>query len=182
MVNHVHTQVRGDGYHALDPELLLWVHATLVDTALVVYETFVKRLLPAERRDFYQEMKLLGELLGVPRDRFPEHLSDFNAYVDAMISNGVVAVDARSFRLAREIMRPKVRVLPGPALIPLEIVTAGLLPPALREQFCLPWGPRRQRAYRLAVKTLPTVIALTPPVLRVWPLPGHHVTLKIATS
>src|SRR3982074_439411 len=48
-VNQVHARVRGDGYHALDPDLLLWVHATLVDTALVTYETFVKRLTSTER-------------------------------------------------------------------------------------------------------------------------------------
>src|SRR4030088_212014 len=67
-VNLVHAKVSGTDYHALDPELLLWVYATLADTALVTYETFVERLLPREREDFYQEFKLLGELLGLPRD------------------------------------------------------------------------------------------------------------------
>src|SRR4030081_2124382 len=33
-VNQVHAKVRGTGYRALDPDLLLWVHATLADTAL----------------------------------------------------------------------------------------------------------------------------------------------------
>ena len=33
-VNAVHRGVTGRGYDAVDPELLLWVHATLVDTAL----------------------------------------------------------------------------------------------------------------------------------------------------
>jgi uncharacterized protein (DUF2236 family) len=181
-VNQVHTRVRGDGYHALDPELLLWVHATLVDTALVTYETFVRRLNPIEREDFYQEMKLLGELLGVPRDRFPERLHDFDAYVGAMIAEGTVRVDARSLQLSREIMRPQSRLLPGPALVPLEVITAGLLPPLLREQFQLPWGSGRQRAFRFAIRTLPRVVAITPPLLRVWPLPGHNVTLKAATT
>src|ERR1700737_705495 len=88
-VNQVHSRVRGDGYHALDPDLLLWVHATLVDTALVTYETFVQRLDPRERENFYQEMKLLGELLGVPRDRFPAKMADFEAYMDSMLGGPV---------------------------------------------------------------------------------------------
>lgn len=180
-VNQVHARVRGDGYHALDPDLLLWVHATLVDTALVTYETFVQRLTPHEREDFYQEMKLLGELLGVPRDRFPATLADFEAYMDSMIG-GPVQVDARSRELAREIMRPRLRLLPGLAMIPLDVITAGLLPDVLREQFHLPWGRGRQRAFRIAVKSLPRIVAFTPPLLRVWPLPGHNVTLKAATS
>src|ERR1700704_4416978 len=52
-VNQVHGRVRGESYSAQDPELLLWVHATLGDTALVTYETFVKRRTPPARADFY---------------------------------------------------------------------------------------------------------------------------------
>src|SRR6266849_5994420 len=66
-VNQVHGRVRGQDYRALDPDLLLWVHATLVDSALVTYEAFVQRLSASERDDFYQESKVAGELLGIPR-------------------------------------------------------------------------------------------------------------------
>lgn len=181
-VNQVHARVRGDGYHALDPDLLLWVHGTLVDTALVTYESFVQRLTSGEREDFYQEMKLLGEMLGVPRDHFPARLADFEAYVESMITDGTVRVDSRSLELSREIRRPRLRLLPGAAMIPFDVITAGLMHPTLREQFRLPWGRVQQRAFRLALKTLPRVVAVTPPVLRVWPMPGHDVTLKVATS
>src|SRR5213082_12782 len=58
-VNQVHGRVRGEDYRALDPDLLLWVHATLVDSALVTYERFVQRLSPGDREQFYQESKLL---------------------------------------------------------------------------------------------------------------------------
>ncbi len=180
-VNQVHARVRGHDYRALDPDLLLWVHATLMDTALVTYETFVQPLLPREREDFYQEFKILGELLGIPRDRFPETLRDFDRYVDAMISRGPVRVDERARDLARLVLRPRLRLLPGPAMIPFEVVTAGLLPPALRSQYGLSWGPGQQRAFRLAMRTVPRLVALTPPVLRVWPLPGHTIRLA-ATS
>ena len=89
-VNRVHARVRGDDYGALDPDLLLWVHSTLVDSALVTYETFVKPLTPAEREDFYQESKLLGELLRIPGDHFPERLGDFHAYMAGMVDSGPV--------------------------------------------------------------------------------------------
>jgi uncharacterized protein (DUF2236 family) len=176
-VNQVHGRVRGHGYRALDPDLLLWVHATLMDTALVTYGTFVEPLEQREREDFYQEFKLVGELLGIPRDRFPTTLVDFNVYLGAMIADGPVRVDERARELAKLVLRPRLRLLPGPAMIPFDVVTAGLLPPALREQYGLPWGTGRQRAYSLAVRTVPRLIALTPPVLRVWPLPGHNVNI-----
>jgi len=174
-VNQAHAKVQGPGYRALDPDLLLWVYATLADTALVTYEAFVQRLLPREREEFHQEFKLLGELLGIPSDRFPSTVSDFDAYLEQMVSEGPVRVDARARELAEQIMRPRVRLLPGPVMIPLNVVTTGLLTPALREQYGLPWGPGQQRAYRLALKVLPRVIALTPPLLRVWPRPGRSI-------
>src|SRR5262245_846689 len=38
----------GKAYHAQNPELLLWVHATLVDTALRVFRETVRELEPRE--------------------------------------------------------------------------------------------------------------------------------------
>ena len=177
-VNQVHANVRGRDYRALDPDLLLWVHATLADTALVTYETFVQRLEPQEREVFYQEFQLLGELLGIPSDRFPDTYSDFESYLGQMMSaGGPVRVDGRALELAAQIMRPPLRLLPGPAMLPLNVVTTGLLPATLREQYRLPWRPREQRAYRLAVAVLPKLIAITPPLIRVWPRRGRSVVL-----
>ncbi len=174
-VNQVHAKVQGAGYRALDPDLLLWVYATLADTALVTYEAFVQPLLSRERDEFHQEFKLLGELLGIPRDRFPNTVRDFDVYLEQMVSDGPVRVDARARELAGQVMRPPSRVLPGPAMIPLNLITTGLLTPALREQYGLRWGPRQQRAYGFALRVVPRVIALTPPLLRVWPRPGRSI-------
>ena len=177
-VNSAHAGVRGAGYRAMDPDLLLWVHATLVDSALVTYETFVGRLAADERETFYQESKVAGELLGIQRERFPGRLRDFEDYVRRMVASGEVKVGDRALSLSRQVLRPPITFLPGPAMIPFEIVTAGLLPSALREQYGLAWGRARQRAFRLATRIVPGCVAITPPLLRVWPLPGHTVDLK----
>ena len=95
-VNQAHAKVKGAGYRALDPDLLLWVHATLADTALATFETFVRPLGPREREDFHQEFKLLGELLGIPRERFPASVRDFDSYLVEMMSSGPVRVDSRA--------------------------------------------------------------------------------------
>jgi len=176
-VNQAHARVRGEDYRALDPDLLLWVHATLVDSALVTYQTFVKRLTVSEREDFYQESKLAGELLGIPRDRFPATLRDFDAYLSEMIDGHQVHVTSRARDLGRLVVRPPLRLLPGPVMIPFEVVTTGLLPAVLREDYGLAWGRRQQRAFKLAVAAVPRIVALTPPVIRVWPLPGRSVAL-----
>jgi uncharacterized protein (DUF2236 family) len=172
-VNRVHAKVQGDGYRALDPDLLLWVYATLADTALLTYETFVEPLGPGDHDDFHREFKLLGELLGIPRDTFPATTGDFDAYVNHMVSSGQVRVGDRARQLAAQVMRPRVLFMPGPVMLPLNIVTTGLLAPALRAQYGLTWGPRRQRAYDLATRVVPRVVALTPSPIRVWPRPGR---------
>jgi uncharacterized protein (DUF2236 family) len=179
-VNQIHGRVRGHEYRALDPELLLWVHATLVDSALVTYETFVHTLLPREREDFFQESKLVGELLGIPRDAFPGSLREFDSYLETMMAGGPVRVGHRARDLSKQVLRPKLPLLPGPVMVPFEVVTAGLLPPTLRAQYGLVWGPGRRRAFRLAVRAVPLLVALTPPLLRVWPRPGHSISLASA--
>jgi len=179
-VNHAHAAVRGEGYRAMDPDLLLWVHATLIDSALVSYETFVAPLTGDARERFFQESKLLGTLLGIPEDWFPRSFGDFTTYMDRMVTDGTVRVGPRALELGRLVTRPRVLRIPGRLFLPLEIITAGLLPPSLRDQYGLPWGAARQRAFRLAVRTVPKIVAVTPAPLRVWPLPGHELGMSSA--
>ena len=62
---------RGTRYDANDPALLLWVYATLVDTALVVYERFVEPLAVDGRAAYYDGSKIGGRLLGIPEAMMP---------------------------------------------------------------------------------------------------------------
>ena len=176
-VNRVHARVRGRDYRALDPDLLLWVHATLVDSALVTYETFVRRLSSSQREEFYQQMNQAAELLGVPPTRFPATFVAFREYVDEMIRSDLRVGDT-AIELSRLVLRPRVMRIPGVMFVPLELITTGLLPASLREQFELPWGRAQQEVFKLFVRALPRVVAVTPPVLRVWPLPGRNVRLS----
>src|SRR3972149_722588 len=63
-INEVHASVRGVDevtglpYDALDPELLLYVHACLVDSALLFEELTVGRLDDAGRQRFHEEQRI----------------------------------------------------------------------------------------------------------------------------
>src|SRR3712207_2006751 len=93
-LERMHSRVRGETreaggrypagtpYEANDPELLMWVHATLVDTALLVYDRYIRRLTIDERRRYYEEQKTLGEAFGIPRERQPADYAEFNDYFD----------------------------------------------------------------------------------------------------
>jgi uncharacterized protein (DUF2236 family) len=64
-------------YRALDPELLMWVHATLVDSALVTYQRFVGSIGPVARDRYHEEMQRQAVAFGVPKDRVPRSFEDF---------------------------------------------------------------------------------------------------------
>jgi uncharacterized protein (DUF2236 family) len=172
-INAVHQRVRGNGYSATDPRLLLWVHATLVDSALATYEAFVKPLSAAERETYYQEAKLTGGLLGLANSRYPAGLAEFEGYVADMLDGPELVVDARARELARAVLRPPVRRVPRPVFRPLEAVTAGLLPEHLRLAYELRWGPAERLGFRamrrglpLALRVLPARFRQVPPARR----------------
>src|SRR2546430_10183763 len=171
-VNHAHGRVRGEGYRALDPDLLRWVHATLVDSALVTYETFVKPLAAREREDFFQESKLLGEILGIPREQFPHTYPEFNEYVHTMVLDGPVRVGPRALDLAKLVTRPRLRLVPGPTMVPFEVVTAGVPPPQPRGQDRLPWGPAPPPGLPRMGVPPPPPGAPAPPLPPRWALPA----------
>src|SRR5215471_18975349 len=143
-INAVHQRVRGNGYRATDPRLLLWVHATLIDSALATYAAFVRPLTKETRETYYQEAKLIGGLLGLANSRYPPTLPEFEAYMAQMLTGPELMVDARARELARAVLRPNVQRVPPPVFRPLEAITAGLLPVSLRLDYELRWGRLEQ--------------------------------------
>ena len=139
-VNLVHEHVTGEGYRALDPDLLLWVHATLVDTALELHTRFVRPLSAEERERYYLDMKIVGRLLAVPPAVQPPDYPSFCRYLDATIDTLEVSDESREIFDDLALPLPPV----GPAALPLRWITAGLLPPRLRAQYGLGWGARRE--------------------------------------
>ncbi|HET6771231.1 MAG TPA: oxygenase MpaB family protein [Actinomycetota bacterium] len=104
-INDVHRSVRGLDevtgltYDAFDPELLLWVHASLVDSALLFERLTVGRLGDEGRQRFHEEQMVVAELLGLPRDRIPPAVPALRGYIDEMVASGGLNVtdDARDF-------------------------------------------------------------------------------------
>jgi uncharacterized protein (DUF2236 family) len=144
-----HKSVRGvadDGnpYDANDPSLLLWVWATLVDTSLTLYERCLGALDPDDRERFYQEQKLFAYACGVPHGACPGSSTNFSDYVDQAIV-GELRVTDHALAVRDAIAGGAVAAPLRPLLAPHTLVTAGLLPPRLREAYGFGWGPREQR-------------------------------------
>ncbi len=164
-INAVHEQVVGDGYRATDPDLLLWVLATLIDTALLMHQRFLRPLSEEEADAYYRDMLRAGALLGVSRDEAPEDIAAFRRYVEDTLRS--LKVSGAGRRIAAELFAA------GPPAAPvfaaLRELTAGLLPAVLREQFGLGWGPGRERALEVLAATSRLVVPRLPSALRAPP-------------
>jgi uncharacterized protein (DUF2236 family) len=171
-IRRVHRHVTGEGYRADDPALLLWVHATLVDTALRVYRTLIGPLDPDEEAEYYEQSCVVAELLGCPRHDQPADLAAFRDYMRTMVCTLEVTPTAR--RVAAAVLRPRLqlagRVPIGtaaePALALVRFLAVGMLPEPLRTQYGFPWDARRQMALRIGTEATRRALALVPSPLR----------------
>jgi uncharacterized protein (DUF2236 family) len=141
-------------YAASDPDLMLWVHATLVETSLAAYSRFVSPLDSREEESYYREMALVGRLFGTPASVIPARLADFREYLRAQLSGPDLCVTDPAREVAAVIL--EARVLPplrplGPAH---RLSTAGLLPARLREEYGLGWSRGHAAALGLAARSL----------------------------
>lgn len=134
----------GTPFAADDPELLLWVLASLVDSALVFYDRYVASLSDTERDAYWQDHRVIGRLFGLRDDEMPADIDDFDAYMDEMLDGNDLFVTSAARELALQIvMRPPVGLAKRPVLELVNFITVGLLPTGLRRQFGLSWDPLR---------------------------------------
>ena len=170
VINARHREVHGPGYSAFDPELLLWVHATLVYSALRGYAAFVGPLTPAERDGYYQDTKEIGVLLGIPREMYPDDIEAFDAYLWDMIDRGIVSVGEDARRMGRFVLAPSIRGVPAIAFAPLRAITAALLPAPVRDGYALPFGPAQRATFAASRLALPRLVRIMPKPIRWLPV------------
>lgn len=160
---------KGTPYEANDPELLMWVFATLVDTSILVYDRYVERLSIEERRRYYDEQKLLGEAFGVPLERQPDSYADFNRYMDEMLGGDSIAVTGALRDVVDATLRPSMPFVARPLIEAMNLATVGMLPARLRDELGLPWGPTRERLLSVSRAMLRTALPLLPRLVRELP-------------
>jgi uncharacterized protein (DUF2236 family) len=156
---------RGAPYRATSPELCLWVYATIVETSLDSYSTFVRPLDIAERAELYRESESFGQLYGVVTDIRPVTYRDFQDYYAGMLSRLAVGDQARA--VARAILQARLRGIP---IAPWGyLLAAGLLPAPMRAQYGLRWSATRRALWWLFTHAVHLVVGrLAPPRLRFW--------------
>lgn len=180
-INAIHDRVNGhltgaagvfpDGtrYSAHDPALLAWVHATLLDMNVRVYERYVGPLSVEEKDRYCAEASAIETPFRIPAGRLPRSFGELNRYMDAMLANGEITVTDDARLLAHDVLHPPAPRLAAPALWLVRLQTVGLLPAKIRAGYGFSWNPRRERVLGMSTQLTRATLRLTPSVVRHWP-------------
>jgi uncharacterized protein (DUF2236 family) len=143
-INEVHARINGIDpvtgrrYDALDPVLLLYVHACLVDSALLFEELTVGRLDDAGRQHFHEEQMLAAEMMLVPRDIIPPSVPALRAWLADFEDRGDLLVTEGARRVYELFLEPPPEAEWRPVLRGVSRLAFGTLPPVVREMYGIP--------------------------------------------
>jgi uncharacterized protein (DUF2236 family) len=154
----------GSPYCANAISALRWVHATLIETALVAYELMLPPLTPQRREQYYRESRLFAALFGIPNEALPDDWIAFSAYTQAMAHSDQLVVTDQTRTMARRLIAGADLWLPVPASY--QDITAALLPLPIREAFGFPRSAARQQDVRRLIAHICRFYSLLPTRLR----------------
>lgn len=126
-------------YRANEINAMIWVHATLWETLVTMYEEMEAPLTAEEKERFYEETKLFAMLFGIPRDALPPDWNSFLAYNHAMWNSPQLTVTPAAVKLKEDLFTARSYWL----IVPLwaqEIISARNLPPRLRDAYGMEYG------------------------------------------
>jgi uncharacterized protein (DUF2236 family) len=159
----------GTRYSAEDPELLLWVHATLVDSNTDAYRRLVAPLSDEELDRVCVESAPILEELGGDTRATPRSWAALRSYMDTIYSSQTLALTDEARALGRAVLSPRAAGLPLPLSGAHRLVATGLLPPVLREAYGFEWNAAREARFRRTLKAVRAARRLMPRAIAYWP-------------
>jgi uncharacterized protein (DUF2236 family) len=158
----------GTPYSAEDPALVLWVHLTLLDSVPAVYERFVAPLTEGERDAYCAEAAWVAVALGARDEEVPRTWAAMRRAFERTCASGTLVVGPEAREMARAVAMPGA----GRAMPPLRwlhtLVTVGLLPASIREQYGFPWTRRREQVLNRTVPVVRAVRRALPEAVALW--------------
>jgi uncharacterized protein (DUF2236 family) len=154
-------------YSAFEPDLLMWVLATLITAAVNGYE-FVYGELPVARKEaFYRDMCRFGKYFGVAEA--PKGWRAFEAYYKTMLESDLLGSHWMCRELARAVVYPQDSI--GTRLLGhvIDFISLETLPPKVRDRLGLKSTITSRLRMRLARSVLPKIFPYFPRRLRFCP-------------
>jgi uncharacterized protein (DUF2236 family) len=162
---HAHKQavdpITGENYTPNEPDLLLWVHCTLVWGTLAACERWGPPFTAAERDRFVEEMRTAARLVGIDPAQAPRSVSELDAYMTGMLPRlGYVTAT----RFMREMMVPPKLPFTPAGLVQLVMTRAAvdLLPPEVQDLYGFRWSGLNHALVRLGSAVIMETASKTP--------------------
>ncbi len=190
-LHQVHGQVRGETpadmhgphrYSAFEPDLLLWVLATLVIASIRGWET-VYGPLPLDRREnFYRDMLRFGTYFGVRESDCPAGWREFSDYYDGMIHGNELGSHPLCAEVCHHIVHPRSSF--GTRLLGrgLRFLIVETFPAELREKMGLHSTPMTRLKMRAMSRTAPHWFPRLPESRRVYPEAAQRIAAESAEA
>ncbi len=159
----------GTPYSAEQPELLLWVHATLLDSLPRIYEQLAGPMTMRERDQYCEDAEWVLRALGATAIAAPRSWNALQAYIAEMFESERIVVGTTARTLAAAVLSPPFKWVVAPASRANLLFTVGSLPERLRNQYGFEWTPREARALERWARTIRAARQWTPRALAVWP-------------
>jgi len=158
-------------YHALDPEAVFWVGATLFDTAVMVYERMVRPLEVAERDRLVQEASRFWAAFGLAPESCPTTWKDLRGYVERRVESLAPLVGNTARDQAARLFKPSAPFV-GPIFEQLRLITAEMLPASLRRALGMELDAQQRMLARSWIFAAEKVEPWLPAPLRY--VPAYH--------
>jgi uncharacterized protein (DUF2236 family) len=159
----------GTKYSAEDPDLLLWVHATLLDSVVLVYGDLVAGVSPEDCDAYCRDAASVAIALGARPAEVPRDWVSLSRYMERMYASGVLSVGPDARTVANAMLEGRLSSLAGPVSWANRRLTAGWLPPDIRQAYGFRWGAREDRSFRALVRTLRQLRQGLPRAIAWWP-------------
>ena len=151
--------VTGRAYSAHDPDLLLWIHAVEVHSAVFAYRSYAGRLADEDADRYVDEMVRVSELLGLSSAMAPRSLGELREYLRGVDGLQLTPGARESLRL---IMAPPMPLPLRPLWILPASAAVASLPRFARRMYGLPWFEPASLSVRAAMFGLTRFLNVLP--------------------
>jgi len=164
----------GTRYSAEDTKLLIWVHATLVESMVLVYEQLIGPLTAAERDGYCDEAADVAVALGASASTVPRSWPAVQQYLGRGYVSGEIAVGENASALAGALLCPFRHPFGRQVVTPLvSLIAAGLLPENVRLQYGFVWNRHRARRFTQVMIIMRALRRILPRRVALW-RPGRR--------
>jgi uncharacterized protein (DUF2236 family) len=156
-------------YSAFEPDLLLWVLATLITAAINGYELIHGKLSIARKETFYRDMCRFGMYFGLSESLSPKDWGAFEDYYTSMVEGEMLGSCRMCGELAKAVVHPRDTFAAATLGRTIDFVVIETLPPTVRERLGLKSTTSSRFRMRLARRVLPKIFPILPPKVRFYP-------------